>query len=76
MKDEFQPHRLIKIINALKYTVLITWYVVGIFNMLYLWFFPLPQGRIQALLFVVVFWIYTSLHMTLVKIYEVKNGLE
>jgi hypothetical protein len=76
MKKEVDTYKLTRLFDAFHGAMLWAWYLFGIILGAVLWFFPLPQSRIQTFAFAAFFVIYTLLSVSIKKLASIRTELE
>ena len=76
MAKEIDKWKITRLMDAFKGSLLWFWYLSGILVATVLWFFPIPQVKIQSFAFAGIFIIYTLLSVAISKIEALKNEFE
>jgi hypothetical protein len=63
---------LLSLLEVVKNSVLIVWWTAAIAGSVVLWFYPVPEGRLQPVLFAVASVLYALLSRALYKVKELE----
>lgn len=76
MKKEIDTWKLKQLFDVFKNAMLWGWYLSAALMGAALWFFPLPQSRVQAFVYLSAFVWYTVLSISIAKVDRIKGELE
>ena len=76
MKKEVDTYKMSRLFDAFHSALLWAWYLFGVIVAATLWFFPLPQLKIQTFAFAAFFVVYTLLSVAIKKVASIRTELE
>jgi hypothetical protein len=76
MKKEIDTFHIERLIEVFEHALLWGWYLSGAIVAVCLWFFQVPDSKIQAFFFAGVFIWYTILSVSITKVGQIKIELK